>query len=90
MQLQKIISLRRVHPDHFFLGVQVKIKENHAKHQGSFDPFEPHKPLEKQRKTAGNTQNAKEIPWLEKTKENQNTKEKKIRARNFRNYSYMI
>ena len=43
-------------------------------------PLNPRKPLEKQRKTAENTQNTKEFPCLEKTKENQNTKEKKIRA----------
>ena len=43
-------------------------------------PLNPRKPLEKLRKTAENTQNTKEFPWSEKTKENQNTKEKKIRA----------
>ena len=36
--------------------------------------------LEQQRKTAKNTQNIKDFPWLQKTKGQQNTKERKIRG----------
>ena len=54
-------------------------KENHLKHQGIFDPSEPRKNTGKIAETPANT---KEFPWLVKTKENQNTKEKKIRESN--------
>ena len=43
-------------------------------------PLNPRKLLEKQTKQPKNTQNTKDFPWLDKTKENQNTKEKKIRV----------
>ena len=44
-------------------------------------PRNPRKPLEKQRKTTENTQNTKEFPWLEKTKEKQNTQGKEDQGR---------
>ena len=50
-------------PDLPFLGVYVKTKENHPKHQGYFTPLDPSKTQEKQRKTAENTRNTKEFPW---------------------------
>ena len=49
------------------------------KNQGLLPSWNPRKHLEKQRKMAENTRNTKEFP-LEKTKEKQNAKEKKIRV----------
>ena len=70
-------NIAKQNPDHPFLGVQVKTKENHPKHQGFVTPLDPSKtPRKKQRKTVENPRNTKEFPCLQKkTKENQNTKE---------------
>ena len=57
--------------------LDINTKENHLKHQGISGPLRTQrntgKPVE-------NPENTKEFPRLQKTKENQNSKEKKIRV----------
>ena len=73
-------QITKVHfSDDFFLALPLvfrcKTMENHLQYQG-FTPMNPRENLE-------DTQNTREIPWLGKTKENQNIKERKIRAGRF-------
>ena len=80
LECSQTLIVHPLDPDLPFLGVHVKTKENHPKHQGFLLFLIPVKTLEKQQKTVEKAQNTQEFPWFEKIKENQNTKEWKIRV----------